>query len=48
MRFEEKYTNDSAKAGEKILLEKEAYAVCELLEKILDKLEHTRLTNNGR
>ena len=50
MRFKDKYSpeRDIGKPEDvdKIFLEDEAYAVCELLELILDKLEHIRLSSN--
>ena len=47
MRFKDKYTNVKDLIDpDRIIISPEAYAICELIEKILDKLEHIRLGAN--
>ena len=48
MKFTEKYTLDNTVKDEetKIQISKESFAVCEMLNLILNKLEHTRVSNN--
>lgn len=41
-RLTEKYTNDKNDL-DKTLLSKDAYAICELLEALIDKIENKRL-----
>ena len=46
MRFKDKYVMRTAEGKGKVIISAEAFSVCELLELILDKLEHIRLGAN--
>ena len=47
MRFEEKYVNSSEKDAEKIkdklIISNDAFAVGDIIQDLIDKIEHTRL-----
>ena len=43
MRFEEKYTNVKEADPKKIEISNEAYAIGEMIEKLINQLEITRL-----
>jgi len=50
MKLEEKYTNTTEKDKEcnkdKIILSDDAYAVCDFIEILVNKIEHIRLSLN--
>ncbi|KKM26268.1 hypothetical protein LCGC14_1586490 [marine sediment metagenome] len=44
MRVKEEYSSTSENDTKKLVISNGAYAVCEMIEKLIDKLEHARLT----